>query len=381
MDQNRLHILFAIPDFSHGGAERCVIQLLKHLDRRLFRLTLIVEGYGPLLNLVPSDVRIIKLPFIKGLPYLLTGPLHVSTILKKVNPDLIVSSLIKMDFYMVIGRILSKRRAKLIIVNQNNISLAVESPQISYKIVKRLIPRLYPMADHLVSVSNGAKRELARVVHNIQYKQSTIYNPAWDNKVLADSLLPITADLDLPLSQPVILTVGRLVPQKDYFTLIRAIKILHVKHKCKAKLLIIGGGRDYNPLASLIGELNLADFIFLCGYQDNPYPFFKRADVFVLSSIFEGFGTVIAEALALGCPVVSSDCQFGPAEILDRGKYGVLVPVRNPKALASGIYSILSKPSLRDAYSKEGLHRAQLFRSEIITKQYEWLFLRLLDKP
>jgi glycosyltransferase involved in cell wall biosynthesis len=158
--------------------------------------------------------------------------------------------------------------------------------------------------------------------------------------------------------------VGRLIPQKDYPTLINAFSIL--RRTKKARLVILGEGNERSQLESMIRELGVTEDTRLLGFRENPYTYMARAAVFVLSSVSEGLATVVIEALACGIPVVSTNCRYGPAEILENGKYGRLVPVGNPDALAEAIQSALTV----DVDTVNGRNRAKDFELIAIARQY-----------
>jgi glycosyltransferase involved in cell wall biosynthesis len=162
----------------------------------------------------------------------------------------------------------------------------------------------------------------------------------------------------------VIVSAGRLDTQKDYPTLIRAFDTL--RRRRHVRLLILGEGPERAALTALIGELGREDDVALPGFVANPYPHIARAAVFALSSAWEGFGYVLVEALALGIPVVATDCPSGPAEILAGGRYGQLVPVGDVGSLARAIEAALDRPGA-DA---ESLERASAFTTERIVPQY-----------
>jgi glycosyltransferase involved in cell wall biosynthesis len=141
---------------------------------------------------------------------------------------------------------------------------------------------------------------------------------------------------------PVILGVGRLEEQKDFPTLLKAFALL--RKKVNARLVILGEGKLRAVLETLIQELGIENHVQLAGFTSNPYAFMKRADVFVLSSVLEGLPTVLIEAMALGTPVVSTDCKSGPKEITEHAGYGTLVPIQNPEALALALEKTLAAP-------------------------------------
>jgi glycosyltransferase involved in cell wall biosynthesis len=143
----------------------------------------------------------------------------------------------------------------------------------------------------------------------------------------------------------VLINVGRLAPQKDHETLLRAFALVRAGRP-GLRLAVVGGGSE-NALArlqALAGELGVAQAVAFLGYQPNPLRYVARAQLFVLSSRFEGFPNVLLEALACGTPVVSTDCPSGPREILDEGAYGELVPVGDPATMAAAIGRTLEAP-------------------------------------
>ncbi len=161
-----------------------------------------------------------------------------------------------------------------------------------------------------------------------------------------------------------VLGVGRLVPQKDFPTLLRA--FARVRATTEARLLVLGEGRELERLQALAEELGIARDVALPGFDPNPVSAMARAAVFVLSSAWEGFGNVLVEALATGCPVVSTDCPSGPSEILEGGRYGRLVPVGDVSAMADAIGACLRDPGDSDVRRR----RAREFTVEIVGERY-----------
>jgi len=147
-----------------------------------------------------------------------------------------------------------------------------------------------------------------------------------------------------------------------------------------AVLWILGEGPDRPALEQQIADLSLGDSVRLLGFRDNPYSYMASADLFVLSSIFEGFGNVVAEALACGTAVVATDCPYGPSEIITDGVSGLLVPPRDPAALAEAIVRVLTDPELRSALAQEGKRRSRDFTAETISGQYAKVFEDVLHR-
>jgi glycosyltransferase involved in cell wall biosynthesis len=180
----------------------------------------------------------------------------------------------------------------------------------------------------------------------------TIHNPIVDARLLARAQNPCLHPWLQGGDRPVLLTVGRLAPQKDHMTLLRAFAI--VRRTREARLVIFGEGTERARIESLRRDLGLEADVDLPGVTDNPYAAMRRASLFVLSSRFEGLPTVLVEALACGCPTVSTTCPSGPAEILNGGRYGVLVTPENPEALAAGILKGLDQLWDREMLRRRG---------------------------
>jgi len=175
-----------------------------------------------------------------------------------------------------------------------------------------------------------------------------------------------------PGEPPVILSVGRLTKQKDYPTLIRAFALVHRERP--ARLMILGEGEERPKLEALIQELSLDDDVSLPGFVDNPYAYMARSAVFVLSSAWEGLPTVLIEAMAVGTPVVATDCPSGPAEILEGGKWGKLVPVGDVEALAEAIARKISSPM-----QKSRLDVCERFRMDKVIAQYIYILTEVVN--
>ncbi len=143
-----------------------------------------------------------------------------------------------------------------------------------------------------------------------------------------------------PGQPPVVLGIGRLTKQKEFVTLLRS--FAQVRTHCAARLMVLGEGEDRLSLEALINDLGLSECVALPGFVKNPYPYLRAASVFALSSAWEGLPTVLIEALALGTPIVSTNCPSGPSEILNGGQHGALIPVGDSEAMADAIYKALT---------------------------------------
>lgn len=199
----------------------------------------------------------------------------------------------------------------------------------------RIARYAYLLADHVVTVSDGVRNNLLELSPLPAQKVSTVYNPV----VTPEISRLAQEDLDFPwidsTDGPLVLAVGRLAKQKDFSTLLEAFNIL--KGDLDARLLILGKGPLRSQLEQQASALGISDRIRMPGHVDNPYKFMASADVLALSSRWEGLPTVLIEAMACGCQCVATDCPSGPAEILEKGKWGALVPTEDPAALAKEI--------------------------------------------
>ena len=236
--------------------------------------------------------------------------------------------------------------------------------------IKLRYRRLLDRSAHVVAISNGVRKDILEFTRISADKISTIYNP-----VITPELDKLKREIpDHPWlgdgGPPCVLSVGRLQDQKDYMTLLRAFHILEKNRNLR--LIILGEGNRRRQLEERIRSLNLEDKVSLPGWTANPFAFMSRAALFVLSSKFEGLGNVLIEALACGCPCVSTDCPSGPSEILENGRVGPLVPVGNHTALADAMQQVIDTPPNKRML----LERASFFSFEKAIDAYEELITK-----
>jgi glycosyltransferase involved in cell wall biosynthesis len=213
----------------------------------------------------------------------------------------------------------------------------------------RLLPTLaricYPWADGIVAVSEGAADDLARTTALPRARISVLDNPIVTPELRALAAAPLDHPWFRPGEPPVILGVGRLSKQKDFPSLLRAFAA--VRRAREARLLILGEGEERSSLTALITELGLVEDAALAGFVENPFGYMARAAVFVLSSAWEGSPGVLVQALACGARVVATDCESGPREILQNGRFGSLVPTGNVAALGAAILAAIDAPKAK----------------------------------
>lgn len=351
-----------IPSLEGGGVQRAMLNLAKSLVTRGYGVDLVlVKARGPFLNKIPKGVRLVDLGASRALFSL---PKFVSY-LQKNTPDAIISSQTHINAAAILAVWISRVKTRLMVTEQEDLLVAVKKHQNFKEKFRPLIVRwLYPFADCVVGISRGVANDIAIITQG-KLKHIHMINNPYD---LEDIQNKTETFVDHPwFSQekiPIIVAVGRLVQQKDYATLLKAFAIL--RSRMPAHLVILGEGVERAKIENLITSLGISEDVSMPGFVENPFAFMAQANLFVLSSAWEGFANVLVEAMACGTPVVSTDCPSGPAEILDGGKYGRLVPVGDPEALAEALFQEYNDPHDSQMLKQ----RATDFSIERILPQY-----------
>jgi glycosyltransferase involved in cell wall biosynthesis len=350
-----------IPSLNGGGAQCLILKLAQGFVKCGYSVDLVLaQAEGPYLSQVPETVRIVNLQAARTLVCL---PALVRY-LRQEKPVAMLSALDYANLIALWACRLAGVSTQLVVSEHNTLSLAIQHTR-SWQ--KRLMPYLmrwcYPWAHKIVAVSQGVADDLPRVTGLNRDRIRTIYNPVITPDLEEKAQAPLDHPWFAPGEPPVILAVGRLVPQKDFPTLIRSFAKL--RQTRTARLIVLGEGSERSSLEALVRELNLEQDVSLPGFVLNPYPYMARASAFVLSSRWEGLGIVLIEAMYLGTPVVSTDCPHGPREILKDGKYGLLVPVGDEAVLAQAMQKAIAQgPALPPQESW------QPFEAKTVVNQY-----------
>jgi glycosyltransferase involved in cell wall biosynthesis len=368
-------VLFVIANLGGGGAERALVNIINGLDRSRFRPHLaLFQKEGVFLPELAADVPVYEIQPTDH------GVLHrnwvrmraIKRLCEQLEPALVMSVNWQVNLVVAVADWLLRLGCPVVTNEQVALSrhLAGAWQRHVFWVVAR---RIYRRVAAVVTISEGIASELQGGLALPSGQFRVIHNPI----AIAQIRQRAENTADIPAtSHPVLVAVGRLDPQKNYPLLLRAIR--RVVQEQPVTLSVIGEGRDRPRLQSLLQSLGLEPFVHLLGFQSNPYAYIKRADLFVLSSDYEGFANVIVEALAVGTPVVATDCPYGPAEILADGQYGRLVPPGDEQALAEAILSLLRDPAARHRLSAAGLARAEAFSVERLVPIYERLFAEVL---
>lgn len=354
------HIALFIYALTGGGAQRRTLSLANALSARGHTVDLVlVRGRGPLLRRVSEEVRVIALDLgwsrtLRTVTRLTAhrgvqtavGVLGLARYLRAQRPDVLLSAANHVHLVAVWARRLARIPIPVVLRASNYPSANVRVWPLAQKALRQTLQwfacRAYRASARVIAVSQGVADNVVQLTGVERQRIATIYNPVDVSEVRTKAAMAVEHPWLRPGSPPLILGVGRLVPQKDFGTLLRA--FARVRGTRAAHLVILGEGPMRERLETLAESLGIAADVDLPGYVHNPYAWMGRASVFVLSSAWEGLPGVLLEALTCGCPVVSTDCPSGPAEILADGAYGALVPVGEPSAMAQAIARVLDTP-------------------------------------
>lgn len=358
-------IALYIPSMNGGGAERVMLALANGLAEKDILVDLVLNKVeGPYVKDASAKVNIVSLESSRALRSILP----LAKYLRKEKPDAILSAMNYVNIVTVLAQLASGSNTKLVLSEHCNLTESKKNlGRVKGYIITSLMGWAYKRSHAIVAVSNGVADSLSNEINIEHNKITTIYNPIYSEDLVERSKELVSHPWAKDTAPPLILSVGRLTLQKDFETLIHAFKQVREKKDCN--LIILGEGKLRPELEQLINSLDLNDNAKLLGFVDNPYAWMSHADLFVLSSIYEGFGNVIVEAMACGTPVVSTDCPSGPSEILERGLWGDLVSPGNPDLLAKAIIHSLDNPVQKDVKT-----RAKSFSVDNAVDQYFNIF-------
>jgi glycosyltransferase involved in cell wall biosynthesis len=342
----------------HGSRERAFLELIRRLADSGTRVDVLVAGAETWLrSALDSRAHVEDLSrWWMGtgwfrLPHLLRIYLSVPVVagyLRRVRPDVLFATSIPPNLASLAGRALAAT-STVVMVRQSNVLRLAQVDR--YAVVRRrprdwLLPMLYRRADKVIAVSAGVADNLRALRAGHAHSITVIPNGVALGEITTKAAQPVEHPWLQTPGEPVLLAVGRLVAKKDYPTLLKAFAI--VRRTFPVRLVILGEGPERRRLEALARKLEVEPYLSMPGFCANPFAYFARASAYVLSSISEGMPSSLIEALACGCPVVSTDCPSGPSEILENGRHGRLVPVGNPQALSEALIWTLQQPRSED---------------------------------
>jgi glycosyltransferase involved in cell wall biosynthesis len=347
-------IAFFLKSLNAGGAERAALHLSAELAKAGHEVCFVlidpaIVPAGDLSALVPAGVEIVSLGCMRAR----SAILPLARFLRRRRPDVLVSFLSHPNCVAVLARTMARVSTRIVITEHGLLS---SRGKLLYRCCAR-------GADAIVAVSSGLAAEIAEACRIPQTRVNVIFNPVVTHDFEGLCSAPVEETFFVS-PVPVFLAVGRLVPEKDYEGLLKAFSLL--LNRRQARLAFVGDGPLRSRLLQAAEELGVREHVAFFGFQSNPWRFMSRATALLVSSRHEGFGSVLVEAMAAGIPVVSTNCPYGPAEILEHGRYGLLVPVGDPVAMAQAMERVLERP-ISIAASQD---RARHFTAARVTSSY-----------
>jgi glycosyltransferase involved in cell wall biosynthesis len=341
-----------LPSLLGGGAERIMVILANEFAMRDIQVDLVLsKAIGPYLKDVQPNIRIVNL----NAKRLIYSIIPLIRYIRKEKPKVMLSALNSSNIIAVIARNISGIRFKLVISERAVSSVALkDNPLIRAKFIPLLIKVFYKKADAIIAVSAGVADDLVSQYNQSRDKISVVYNPIVTNQLIKLSNEKFSHKWFRNKEVPVILAIGRLTSQKNFVLLLDAFSLLLETND--ARLVILGEGESKNNLIEQVSRLKLKDKVIFPGFETNPFKWMKNASLFVLSSDYEGLPGTLIQAMACGTPVVSTNCQSGPKEILENGKWGRLTPVGDVRLFAKAMVDTLAEKKHPDVKQ-----RAQYF--------------------
>lgn len=366
---HKLKLCFFFHRFDDGGAEKTTICLANELAKKGHDVTILVRyDYGPLRERVSEDVTILDmhLPENGKLKKNIRNVRYLRKLMNEGTYDVFAAVLTEMAQVSAIAYFLSNKKIPLVCILHSTVSQENYSfKSIRYRLL-RFFDRQYQA---VVAVSKAVEQDYLRMTKSSKNHTVTIYNP-----VVNEELVRLSGeDPDHPWLRKdrtfrTLILAGRLTPEKNHRLMFDALAL--AREKEDIRLILLGDGPLKEELTSECEKRGLSDVVDFHGYVRNPYCYMRACDAVVMSSFYEGLPTVLIEALACGCRIISVDCPSGPDEILVHGTYGILVEPENPQALCDGILTGLSAESDEEKLTA----RAQDFTVEGAVEAYETFF-------
>lgn len=355
-------ILFIMYNLAGGGAEKVLIDLLDNIDYTRYEVDLLlIRKEGVYIDSVNANVKIKSIvdPSRNNIYS------YAKSLLYSYLPKLLVGSIIGKKYDIEIA-FLEGETSQIATYSRNKKSKKIAWIHIDLEkhitIDSITQENVYNFMDEIVCVSNQCRDSFNTIYPQYKDKTKVIYNLIDNNAIIEKS------EEDNKMKKKYILAIGRLVNQKKFDTLIKSYKLL-VDEGFSEELVILGEGELRDSLQKLIDELGLEERVHLNGFKSNPYKYIKRCSVFVVSSEYEGFSLVVAEAMILGKAIVTTDC-VGPSELCDYGNYGIVVTKKDEYSIKDAIKEVLSNQSLRKYYENKSLERSKIFNKDKFMSEF-----------
>jgi glycosyltransferase involved in cell wall biosynthesis len=331
-------IAFLIPNLAGGGAERVALTLVEDFTARGHDVDLVLmRKCGALLPAVPPSVRIVEL----GATRVRNAIRPLTKYLRRRQPHALQVSMWPLTVAAILARSLARSTTRLVVSDHTLLSKHYAGNARALRLLKVTTRLFYPWADARVIVADAAADDLVRLSGLNRDCLEVIYNPV----LLPDVPVHVTAVVEALWRQPNgrILSVGSLKAEKNHALLIRS--FARLRERRAAELIILGSGELEQDLTNLARSLGIGNDVVFAGFIPEPWHFYASATLFALSSDYEGYPLVLIEAMRCGLPVVATDCESGPREILDHGRFGRLVPIGDEEAFAEAMQAELEDPT------------------------------------
>lgn len=347
-------VLIFRPTLADGGADRVTVTVLQHLDRSRFAPSLaLVRRTGVLVDEVPRDVPVIDL----GAPRLATAVPYLARAIRELRPDVVLCTAGGANVVAVAAHRLAGSKARLVLSERNALRRSnLSGMRIAVEL--RLKRFAYRRADLVTAVSEGVADDLVELLALDRRRVQVVYNPLIADDLAVRASEPV-AHPWFAEPDPVLLAVGRLVEAKDYPTMLDVLAA--VRRSTAARLIVLGEGPLRGELEARARAMGLGDAVAFLGFDRNPYRYMKRARLLIQSSRAEGLPGTLVQSLACGTPVVATDCDHGPREVVRDGVDGFLVPVGDSGALAARVVELLRDGALRGRLGAAGAEGARRF--------------------
>lgn len=358
---SEIDISILLPDFRGGGAERVNLDLAHEFARMGYQVEFVVlQARGEFFKEARAAFPIVDLSKrrVRGVPFAFYRYLRTS------RPRGVIAAMWPLTVVAPLAQLFCSYRASIVIAEHGLLSEQYRNWGCAHRLALRSsIAAAYRLADARVGVSVSVVDDMARLSAMDRGRFAVIHNPVPPPPQPSYGTMNDVAAMWGTPSGGRILTVGSLKTVKNQALLLHAFATLP---RTDVRLMLVGAGPEEEKLRRLANDLGITQRVVFAGFRADPTPFYRTADLFVLSSEREGLPTVIIEALACGTAVVSTDCPSGPSEILAGGKYGTLVPIGDAEALAFAMGQALSR-----RHDKESLRaRASDFAPEKAAKAY-----------
>ncbi len=357
--RKRLGVVIAFS--GDGGVERMVTNLCAQFAEHVHVDLLAIKADGGHVSRIPPSVNLIKLRSRHSW----SSVPEIADYLRASRPDALLVAKDRAGRAALRATARAGLATPVYIRLGTNLSAALQRKD-AFSRWLRVAPmrRLYPRAAGVIAVSEGVRQDTLKVTGLPPERVHVIRNPVITPTLASQAAEPVPHDWLREKSLPVLIGMGRLTRQKDFPTLILAFAQIQSRHP--SRLILLGEGKDLAALQALAAEHGVAERVLFAGFQKNPYAWLARADLFVLSSAWEGSPNALTEALALGIPSVSTDCPSGPQELLDGGRYGPLVAVGDANGLAVAMAQALEQPLSADELQQAVAE----YRAEISARRY-----------